>query len=276
MSDSSCCNPFVFACITPHGGEVIPELAPDRVSLMATTRESMRALGQKMAEANPDVIIVVTPHGIRLDGFFAISDCERMTGEVDEGGPSVTLERQVCRTLARGIVDAAQARDLPVAAVNYATAAGPLSCLPLDWGAIVPLWFMPKTEIVVLSPSRTLSMEQHIAFGAALADAVHGYEGRVGLIASCDWAHAHAQDGPYGFNEAARQLDDEVIARVESGQLEDLAYFDADFIEAAKPDGIWQALILAGAIPPEERQVKLLSYEVPTYFGLLCAEVTPG
>ena len=49
--------------------------------------------------------------------------------------------------------------------------------------------------------------------------------------------------------------------------------FDEDFIEAAKPDGIWQTLILAGAIPPAERKIELLSYEVPTYFGLICAAV---
>ena len=274
MSESTS-NPFVFACITPHGGEIVPELALDNPDLMAVTRESMRKLGQKMAEAKPDVIVVVTPHSIRLDGFFAVSDSERMAGEVDEGGPSIAMERTVCRPLARAIVNAAEARDLPVAAVNYATAEGPFSCLPLDWGVIVPLWFMPETRIVVLSPSRSLSMEQHIAFGEALVDAVHGYDGRVGLIASCDWAHAHAADGPYGFDEAAKEFDNEVVTLVQNGQLEELAYFDRDFIEAAKPDGIWQALVLAGAMPNEERQVEFLSYEVPTYFGLLCAAVTP-
>ncbi|MBT2645069.1 hypothetical protein J7I80_22875 [Bacillus sp. ISL-41] len=52
-----------------------------------------------------------------------------------------------------------------------------------------------------------------------------------------------------------------------------MADFDEGFIEAAKPDGIWQTLILASAIPPEERHIEILSYEVLTYFRLICAGV---
>ena len=51
-----------------------------------------------------------------------------------------------------------------------------------------------------------------------------------------------------------------------------MAEFDQEYIDAAKPDGIWQTLILAGAIPKEARNIHLYSYEVPTYFGLICAE----
>lgn len=235
----------------------------------------MQRLGMQMKEAKPDVMVVITPHGIRLDGLFAVSDCERMVGEVDEGGPAITMERRVERGLARSIVSEAIARLLPVAAVNYATDEGPMSCLPLDWGVMVPLYFMPKTPIVVISPSRALGMDQHVAFGGALAAAVRGFDGRVGLIASCDWAHAHEASGPYGYHEAARLLDEQVVDRIQSNRFEALADFDPDFIETAKPDGIWQALILAGAMPPYQRKVTLLSYEVPTYFGLLCASVEP-
>ena len=91
------------------------------------------------------------------------------------------------------------------------------------------------------------------------------------LIASCDWAHAHDESGPYGFDPAAKSFDEQVVTLIKTNQLEKMADFQLDFIEAAKPDGIWQTLILAGAIPPEERNVEFLSYEAPTYFGLLCA-----
>lgn len=266
-------NPFVFACITPHGGEIVPELAPDRLPLMGTTRNSMRRLGEEMATAKPDVIVVITPHGVRIDGQFAVADSERMFGEVDEGGPSLSMERSVKRDLARNIVAQARAAELPVGAVNYATSEGPLSCLPLDWGAMVPLYFMPETPIVVITPSRLISMADHLRFGAALRQAVAAFDGRVGLIASCDWSHAHAADGPYGFHEAAAKLDAEVVAHIKANRLEAVADFDPAFIEHAKPDGIWQTLILAGAIAPGQREVEFYSYEVPTYFGLLCAAV---
>ncbi|WP_409271779.1 hypothetical protein V1499_19400 [Neobacillus sp. SCS-31] len=160
---------------------------------------------------------------------------------------------------------------MPASTINYGTSAGPIACLPLDWGVMVPLGFMPDVPVVVITPSREISFEVHIDFGKALRKAVAQSGKRVGLIASCDWAHAHDADGPYGFDPAARQFDEETVELIKENNLEKMAEFHEDFIEAAKPDGIWQTLILAGAIPFEERKVEFLSYEAPTYFGLICA-----
>lgn len=63
------------------------------------------------------------------------------------------------------------------------------------------------------------------------------------------------------------------MAYVRDGQLEALTTLDSQLVEDAKPDGLWQALVLAGAIAPSVRRMELLSYKAPTYFGLLCAAV---
>lgn len=269
-------TPFVLACITPHGGEMIPELSPSNPDLMALTRASMERIGEEMRRANPEVLVVLTPHGVRVDGQFSVANSERMQGTAEEApGTSVGLEREVHRPLARMIVKSAQKRGVPVAELNFATQEGPLSCLPLDFGAVVPLWFMPETPIVVITPSRQLSMQDQLTFGEGLADAARESGLRIGLIASCDWAHAHAADGPYGYHPSAAKLDEQVVDLIRSNRIDALANFTSDFIEEAKPDGIWQALVLAGAMPKALREMELLSYEVPTYFGLICALVHP-
>ncbi|MBS4218514.1 extradiol ring-cleavage dioxygenase [Bacillus sp. FJAT-49711] len=266
-------NPFVFSCICPHGGEIIPELQGTNMNRMAATRESLSRLGKEMEEANPDALIVLTPHGTRINNQFSISSSERMVGTVDENDASFTMEKFVDRDLAQSIAKNAIEAGLPVGTINYGTSSGSFSCLPLDWGAIVPLRFMPNVPIVVITPSRDLSFEKHVEFGKALRDTVQKSLRRIGFIASCDWSHAHDEEGPYGFDPAAKKLDEEVVALIKNNELEKMADFQADFIEAAKPDGIWQTLILAGAILPEERQVEFLSYEAPTYFGLICAAI---
>lgn len=263
-------NPFVFACMTPHGSEIIEELSKPNPALMETTRGSMERLGTWMREANPECIIVLTPHGLRVDGQFSISDSERMYGEVEDHGEKVSMERKVDRELAREIADAARASRLPIASLNFATAEGPYSCLPLDWGVIVPLYFMPEVPIVVITPSRSVGYREHVMLGKAIAEAVGNSGKRVGLIASCDWAHAHNADGPYGFNESAERFDTLMVEFIENNRIEALADLPMEFVDEAKPDGIWQAMILAGAIRPADRKVEVLSYEVPTYFGLLC------
>lgn len=264
-------NPFVFACITPHGGEIIPELSGRDSVRMGKTRESMKKLGQYMMSARPEALIILTPHGTRIDGQFSITDCERMIGSVEENGGTYQLERIIERDLAADITNEAKMTGLPVGAINFGTNAGPLSCLPLDWGAIVPLAFMPEVPIVVITPSRDISLKEHLRLGEVIRDIVQASKMRVGLIASCDWSHAHDESGPYGYDPAAKALDAEVVQMIKDNELEKMMDFDHNYIEAAKPDGIWQALILAGSIAKEERHVELLSYETPTYFGLICA-----
>lgn len=267
-------NPFVFACIAPHGGEIIPELQGASPERMAITRMNMVKLGQQMADAKPDCIVVLSPHGTRVNGHFSITDSERMKGSWQENEAIFWMEKLVERDLAKKIHEEAIKTGLPSSTINFGTAAGPISCLPLDWGAIVPLRFMPDVPVVVITPFRELSFKQHTEFGESLRKAVVQYDKRVGLIASCDWAHAHDEQGPYGFDPAAKDLDDQVVQLIKTNQLEKMADFDLDFIEAAKPDGIWQTLILAGAIPSQERNIEFLSYEAPTYFGLICAGIS--
>jgi len=265
---------LVYACITPHGGEIIPELAgPNHLARMEKTRKSMETLGQRMNESNPDAIVVITPHGIRIDGQISIANSESVEGYEQENGRTYTMIREVERTLARLISEEAGNIGVPNGLLNYGTSEGPLSKLPLDWGAVVPLAFMPDVPVVVITPSRNVSNEDMKRFGEAISHAINKSNLKVGIIASCDWCHTHDASGPYGFHPSAKTVDEQIVEYIKSGKLEAVADFTPEEIENAKPDGIWQTLILAGAVPESERNIKFLSYEAPTYFGLICAEI---
>ena len=54
------------------------------------------------------------------------------------------------------------------------------------------------------------------------------------------------------------------------GRLQSLLDLDRALVEEAKPDSVWQLLMLAGATGDTWRP-ELISFEVPTYFGMLCA-----
>ncbi|HLO01572.1 MAG TPA: hypothetical protein VK191_00455, partial [Symbiobacteriaceae bacterium] len=168
---------LVFACIAPHGGEVIPELAGDDPGRMATTRAAMEELGRRMAAANPDTVVVITPHGIRIDGQICVSVSERAEGALGE----VALELNVDQGLANQIADTATQHGIPVARAIYGASGGPSCCIPLDWGAIVPLYFMQAPKTVVIVPSRTLPRTAMVEFGKALAEAAQQSGKRVAL-----------------------------------------------------------------------------------------------
>ena len=143
--------------------------------------------------------------------------------------------------------------------------------MPLDWGALIPLWFM-RAPAVVVSPCRTLPNHELVRAGAALAEATG--DRRIALIASADHGHGHSHDGPYGFAADSAVYDERIQAIVGEGRLGELVDWDPAFAYSAKADSFWQLLMLHGAVG-DRFDVDLLSYEAPTYFGMLTASYRP-
>ncbi len=284
MQESAPESGLVFACIAPHGGMVVPELAGADLAQAATTRAAMLELGRRMAAARPDTLVVITPHGVRVDDMIGVAVTEYAAGELDaeEDQPAghIELSLKVDLDLAYAIAVQAHEVGVPVGLIGYGSSSGEASCLPLDWGALIPLWFlgglaMPPPQVVVITPSRRLPLTQLVDFGRSLAVAAAASGKRVGLIASSDLGHAHQRQGPYGYDPASARFDKLVADAVRAEDLTRLLDLNPRFVEAAKPDGLWQIVMLHGALSHTPMRGELLSYEVPTYFGLLCAAYTP-
>ncbi len=270
---------LVFACIAPHGSEVIPELAGDNASRMEVTRQAMEELGRHMEAAQPETVVIITPHGVRVAGAVCVMTTERAVGtlEGEQGQGRVTVDMAGDTELGRQIAEhAARIYNVPMVTAIYGASGGDGCYTPLDWGAVVPLWFFgarwPKPPAIVsITPSRTLTLEQLYNFGTAVAEVASEMGKRVALVASADWGHAHAADGPYGYDPASAEFDAMVVETVRRNDLDSLLEADLDFADRAKVDGLWQTVMLAGALQHTPMRGELLSYEAPTYFGMLVA-----
>ena len=273
---------LVFACIAPHGSEVIEELARDAAQ-MAATRRAMEELGRRAAEAQPETMVVITPHGVRVEGAVCVMTTERAVGvlEEKEWPGRVEVDMRVDTELGQRIADLAGGEHgVPVATAIYGASSGDGCFTPLDWGAVVPLWFLgarwpTPPAVVSITPSRAVSLKQLYEFGRAVARAAEESGRRVALVASADWGHAHNADGPYGFDPASAEYDRMIVETVREDKLESLLDADLDFADGAKVDGLWQAVMLAGALRDAPMRGELLSYEAPTYFGMLVAAYSP-
>jgi aromatic ring-opening dioxygenase LigB subunit len=250
-----------FGAIAPHGGPVFDQ--PD-----APTRNGMEELGRRFAETEPEAVIVVTPHGVHVDGHFAVVRSARLEGDASQWTDADThYEGPGSPELADACVEALHVAGLPGIGITFGATAAGSSTMPLDWGASIPLWFM-RAPAVVVSPCRALSNEDHVQAGKALARATS--ELRVAFVASADHGHGHTADGPYGFAEESASYDAEIQAIVRDNRLEALVGWDPAFAVAAKADSFWQLLMLHGALG-DAFDAELLSYEAPTYFGMLTA-----
>ena len=262
--------PIVFKAIMPHGDELLPHTAA--YAGLLVLRRAMADIGTELRARRPDLILVASPHHLRIAGHLAIADTAYAEGAVTAGGDVYSLRVEIDRGFNRTLFEASAAAGLPPAPVGFQSAEGPLSTLPLDFGTLVPLYYLAGQEtplkICLVGPPRDLGLRPLVRLGEEVARRCGTR--RVALIASADLAHAHLADGPYGFDPSAAAYDALVQSAALKGDLSSLADLPPDFLSAAKPDAPWQLAMLQGAMGGEHA-VFNFAYARPTYFGMLTA-----
>ena len=272
---------LVFAAIAPHGELAIPEACtPEQRGSALATQGAMAELGARFFAARPDSVVVLTPHNVHVERHLAVVTSATLAGELEESAVPIRLRLPVDRELALSILDRLSARGIPAVGVSFGGNVPAEAVMPMDWAVLIPLWFMggranPPVPAVVVAPARDLPARAHVEAGIAVRHAIESSNRRVALVASCDHGHAHRAEGPYGFHPAAAEFDRRVVEHLRRSDLSAVAALDESLVADAKADSWWQMLILHGALGDGWR-ADLLSYEVPTYFGMLCAAFTRG
>jgi aromatic ring-opening dioxygenase LigB subunit len=238
----------------------------------------MEELGRRFDTAKPDTVIVATPHNVHIASALAVVVAASLKGRLNGTKPPIELEVPSETDLAWDLLTAIGDAGVPAVAVSFGSNDAATAVAPMDWGVLIPLWFMggrrrPPLPAVIVTPARELSASDHVTAGAAIAAAAALSSRRIAFIASADHAHAHREDGPYGFHPDAAEYDALICELVKTDQLDRLATIEPDLVERAKADSWWQLLMLHGATAgwPGE----LISYEAPTYFGMLTASYLP-
>lgn len=267
---------LVFAAIAPHATHAVDDGEP----LGTETRSAMADLASRFEAARPDVVVVLTPHTVHVEGAMAVVTAAAAAGDLAQwGAPGFRLRVPVDLDLAAGVRDEIRAAGIPVVGVSYGGNDPAQAVMPLDWATLIPLWWMggrrePQVPAVIVSPARDLAAEAHVRAGAAIAAAAGATGRRVALLASCDHGHGHLAAGPYGFRPESAVFDGLVCDLVSADRLAAVAEIDPGLVRAAAADSWWQMLMLSGALGDGWRG-ELLSYEHPTYVGLLCAAYAP-
>lgn len=271
---------LVYACMAPHGTDIIPRLATKTtLRSFEETRKGMRTLAREVRRARPDTIIIASPHNLRVHRNIAVVTAENSSGTVkgwNRPSRSVSMSVKCDVDFAKSLLREATRQRLPVVGVNYGTFEGEHSDMAMDWGTLVPLWFFIREnrirpKVVIVTPSREIPLKQNIAFGRLIARLCQKKRKRFVFVASADHAHAHSKKGPYGFHNAAAEYDKLVVEAIESNDLHRLMNVDGKLVENAKPDSLWQIAILAGVSERVDLKGRLYSYQVPAYYGMACA-----
>lgn len=282
-----------FICIAPHGWLLIPLVSgPDGVRAQAS-RAAMEELGRRMEAARPETIVIMEPHSLMVDGAISLLDSAQVQGE--SGGATAlgapahrySMTFDVDQELNTAIATTARAEGIPVARVRHFAEATPLR---VEWGTLTPLWYLgagfnPLPKLVVASAGNLYSTvrngvdhfgwpiprEDYVGFGRVLRQAAETLGRRIGFVASVDLGHRHIAEGPFGFDPASAECDAAVVEAVRTHTLDRLLEYDQDQIERGLTEAIEPLLAIQGLTEGTDLRAEVLSYEVPTYFGMMCA-----
>jgi aromatic ring-opening dioxygenase LigB subunit len=270
--------------MAPHGGEIIEELcSTENVKQnFKDTRDGMLHLAKDISRVSPDTIVIASPHNLRLWKKIGIVIAQNSSGELTAAKKTRLRLRCSCDTsLAWKLLKASEQRKLPVVAANFGASEGPSSDMQMDWGTFVPLWFFLKAlrrkpRIVIVTPSREIRLTENYLFGRLIANICKELRTRVVFVASADQSHVHQAGGPYGVDKtAATKFDQSVIRAIAADNIEALLKISPKLVERAKPDSLWQIAMLAGLFSLIPMKATIYSYDVPTYYGMICAGFKP-
>ncbi|MGE5225223.1 MAG: hypothetical protein ACM3PY_22520, partial [Omnitrophica WOR_2 bacterium] len=243
----------MIACIAPHGWLLLPFLGGPASPKASSSQAAMQEIGRRFASARPDTLVVMTPHGLEVEGVFSLLDTPVVRGEtgrdpsLSSSPHSFSLQFNIDQEFNEALVKAAQAENIPAARVKNKT----MEPLNLDFATTIPLWFtaaslFPPPKIVVACAGSGLDWKIFPGFGASIRRAAESLGRRVGFIASADMGHAHDPNHRYGYDPASREFEQAVIAAIQANDLGRLLSYDEDWVKRAKTDAYGQLLTLYG------------------------------
>lgn len=266
---------LVSASILPHPPIVIPEVGAGREAKAVSTVNALQEVANRIAQAKPDTVVIVSPHQVPYAELFAIyPDAGWSADLADFGVPGLSITADTDVPLAEDIIHQANLLKIPAGFVD-------VEDVRVDHGSFVPLYFAARAglategidrndlafspKLIILSISG-LSAQQHFLYGQAIARSLSQTEDRVAFIASGDLSHTMLQTGPYGFHPAGPEFAFAFDNIINAGDLSGFVKLPAETDRAAAVCGLQSCQILAGLCSDKEYTAEILSHEAP--FGV--------
>jgi len=262
---------IVFAAIMPHPPESIPGIGKTGdFNAIQKTLNSFNELRMGLEQADPDTIVVISPHAELEPYSFVVNSASKLVGNFADFGldEAYSYENDI------GIVDSIvfacslSLGDMPGLPVH-------LQQNFLDHGALIPLYHLTKNikpRIVHLAFS-LMNYDSHFRYGEILQKVFEKNENRIAIIASADLSHKLTPDAPAGFSQRAQEFDRALLHFLENNYVTNIIGLDNILVKEAAECGLRSIIILLGILHGMPYKFKLLSYECPSGIGYMTARM---
>jgi AmmeMemoRadiSam system protein B len=263
--------PIIFASICPHPPIIVPEIGQAETKKVQKTILAMKKLSHFLAEKEPEVLVVISPHGLIYPDRMNICAIKNLEGDFSQfGAPEITFRFQNDLELAEQIDQASQQKNIKTLLYENGN-----NSYQLDHGTLVPLYFLTQqlTRPVKILPLAYsfLDYKTHFAFGKILFSVLQSSSALVGIVASGDLSHRLLPQSYSGYTPLGKKFDTQLVSALKEKKIEKILHLDPQFAEEAGECGLRSFLILLGAINGIKYKPEILSYEGPFGVGYLVA-----
>jgi MEMO1 family protein len=253
---------IVFAGLLPHAPILVPGVGGKDLVHVESTVKAMRKVASHTLAAQPDTIVLVSPHSPRRAGAFGLWSTPRLSGSLARfGSPG----DQVDLPLDSVFVD-----RLELETKQHGLHTWRIKEEDLDHGAVVPLHYLVAagwkgaTVIVSLNNPGEGGLDE---LGQAIAATAQNLKRRTAIIASGDMSHRLTKTAPCGYDPAGHRFDETFVGLLRDGTFGGIKQIDQALQENAAEDVVDSTRVaLAASGYRTTGHHEMLSYEGP--FGV--------
>jgi AmmeMemoRadiSam system protein B len=257
----------LMTAIYPHPPIMIPEVGKGELPKVEKTINAAKKLSSRIVEANPETIIIVTPHSYLNHRFFNVYVDDVLTGDFSNfGAPEAKVSFENDIEFIHNL--AAQSKDI----------FGGLSQIPpgtpLDHGSAVPLYYLAhagyKGKIVVINYT-VHGAEEHIMFGSLITKTANLLERKTVFVASGDMSHKLLETAPAGYHPDAHYFDETIAEGISNGKYESIINMSPVLRKKAGECAFNSLMVAMGVVNKQPQHNEVIDYEAPFGVGYLVA-----
>lgn len=266
-----------FAAICPHPPIIVPGIGDTKsLNKVKKTISAMEKLALDLEEADPDIIIIISPHGLLFPDQMNILYYPKLRGDFTQfGAPQISFEFESDPYLAQRIHSQTKDNNIATILFNNKENVG-----ELDHGCLVPLYYLMqnlsnKVKILPIYYSYQ-GAQEHFSFGEVLADVINSNEFkdiRIAVVASGDLSHRLLHGAPAGYSEIGKEFDKKFVSDIKNKKSSEILSYDSNWLESAGECGYRSIATLLGIVNKTDYKPEILSYEGPFGVGYLVANL---
>ena len=271
----------VLCALAPHPPLLIPEIGSRHdLDAVKNTTEAMKKLAATVRDADPEVVVVISPHSPLFEDAVAIRTVNPLEGDFSmfmAGQVRLSFENDLA--LASEIARRGEMEDVAVILLGDRERRAYRLENRLDHGVLVPMHFVAEAGVkapLVVMGMALLPREKLYAFGRAIAKAVEALGRRAVVIASGDMSHRLSAEAPAGYDPRGAEFDARIVKLMRAGDVEGIISLDNVLVERAGECGYRSLLMALGTLDGRRFEPEVLSYEGPFGVGYAVAVFRPG